>query len=713
MQLFSTILKAGLFLTLMLTPHLLRAQSASNVINDQIQWLNPLPQGLDINRIRPFGTHSLLAVGKAGTMIRSNDNGQTWAYLKFPVYADFQSMHFLDSNRVYVVGSGPYGATYVYYSDDGAQSFTQRFFDINIAMRDIFFVNDTVGYMCGNIGRVSKTTDGGFSWNTQTTGVAQTYTSISFLNADTGFVGSNGTGLRRTTNGGINWTAVGGYTLTDSYRVGFVNDTIGYVTTYGNRISRTINGGLNWVTVHNPGLSDFNYDFYMVNKDTGIAVSGSYVYRTTNGTNWTGPFLLTGNLRSCAITKSGTAVITGAYGQLRFDSSMPYSTFVNYDNEATGDVYTRIDFFNPTTGFVCTDYGITYKTTNGGLSWTAYRDTILFADSFTDMAVLGSSKIALTNFTGSVFVSSNNGSNFTESNVNGIDPMYAIDFPSANIGFAVGANGKVVKTINGGTTWTNQSNFPSASTNLPLKDVHFLTTATGYIGGNGATVYKTTNGGASWTSTFVSGLWEIQQIYFLNADTGWAIDNNGVVAKTTDGNITWNITDTIGLNIQVSDLKFYDANFGIACGASNLQSSANYSITRDGGLSWTNYAFYVNIGLKGIYMADTSRIFFTGSNSSIIVTGDSLVVTSLQSEESSHVSGLKIYPNPSDSYIIVEGMPEGTDEIFISDIEGKMILRKKVTTGTPIDIKSLSTGMYLLHTRNKKHEFCAIRFQKQ
>ncbi|MEY4110639.1 MAG: hypothetical protein RLZZ46_994, partial [Bacteroidota bacterium] len=213
---------------LMSTMIQVNAQNPGNVINENITWLNPLPQGLDINRVRPFGTHSLLAVGKAGTMIRSTDNGQNWTYMKFPIYSDFYSIHFLDSNRVYVVGAGASGATYVYYSDDGANSFSQRYFDPNISMRDIFFVNDSLGFMCGAVGRVAKTTDGGFSWNTQLTGVAQVYTSISFLNADTGFVGSSGTGLRKTYDGGQSWTAVTGYFLTDSYRVGFVNDTLGY-----------------------------------------------------------------------------------------------------------------------------------------------------------------------------------------------------------------------------------------------------------------------------------------------------------------------------------------------------------------------------------------------------------------------------------------------------------------------------------------------------
>ncbi len=695
---------------LMSTMIQVNAQNPGNVINENITWLNPLPQGLDINRVRPFGTHSLLAVGKAGTMIRSTDNGQNWTYMKFPIYSDFYSIHFLDSNRVYVVGAGASGATYVYYSDDGANSFSQRYFDANISMRDIFFVNDSLGFMCGAVGRVAKTTDGGFSWNTQLTGVAQVYTSISFLNADTGFVGSSGTGLRRTYDGGQSWTAVTGYFLTDSYRVGFVNDTLGYVTTYGNRISRTTNGGVNWTTVFNPGLSDFNYDFYMLNKDTGIAVSGSYVYRTTNGINWSGPFLLTGNIRTCAITKSGTAVVSGFYGQIRYDASMPYSNFVNYDNQATGDLYNRIEFFNSSIGFICTDYGYIYKTTNAGQTWTAYRDTNLFADSFMDIAVIGSNKIAVTNFDGDVLVSSNNGQTFSVFNVNGQDPMYAIDFPSASVGYAVGANGKVVKTVNGGSSWTNLS-FPSTS--LPLKDVEFIDPTTGYIGGNGGYVYKTTNGGVSWSDVFVSGLWEIQQIYFVSQDTGWAIDNYGVVAKTIDGSATWTITDTIGLNLQTADLKFFDANFGIACGRSNLQSGANYSLTRDGGETWTDYAFYINTGLKGVYIADTTRVFFSGENSAIIFTGDSLLVTTMAEKNLTGETTFNIFPNPVQDVLYMPFTEMKNRDIIISDMEGKALIERMDFHETSLNVSSLAAGVYLLHFQNQYNQFEVRKFIKK
>jgi photosystem II stability/assembly factor-like uncharacterized protein len=294
--------------------------------------------------------------------------------------------------------------------------------------------------------------------------------------------------------------------------------------------------------------------------------------------------------------------------------------------------------------------------------------------------------------------------------------MYAIDFPSANIGFAVGDNGKVMKTINGGSTWLNQNNFPSASTVLPLRDVSFPTNATGYIGGNGSSIFKTTDGGATWTTTDINGLWQIQQIFFYDVNTGWAIDNNGYVAKTTNGGANWTITDTIGLNLQTNDLKFFDANFGIASGASNAQSSVNYSLTRDGGQTWTNYVFYVNQSLKGVHMVDTSRIFFVGGNSSIIVTGDSLLVTSQEARQNTGEVSWKLFPNPAQDKLMVSGLHAGNKEWFITDLQGNIVL-KQIPAGNgivqEINLERLSAGVYIIHACDENGIYSAQKFVRK
>ena len=59
----------------------------------------------------------------------------------------------------------------------------------------------------------------------------------------------------------------------------------------------------------------------------------------------------------------------------------------------------------------------------------------------------------------------------------------------------VGDNGTILRTTNGGTTWTSQT---SGTTNC-LNGVSFTDANTGTAVGMMAQSYRTTNGGTTWT----------------------------------------------------------------------------------------------------------------------------------------------------------------------------------------------------------------------
>jgi hypothetical protein len=69
--------------------------------------------------------------------------------------------------------------------------------------------------------------------------------------------------------------------------------------------------------------------------------------------------------------------------------------------------------------------------------------------------------------------------------------LYSVFFPNANNGYAVGGNGTILMTKNGGTDWTAQ---PSGTIGY-LIGVCFTDVNTGYVSGQGGTILKTINGG--------------------------------------------------------------------------------------------------------------------------------------------------------------------------------------------------------------------------
>ena len=69
-------------------------------------------------------------------------------------------------------------------------------------LRAVHFVNATTGTAVGDLGTILRTTDGGSSWVSQTSGTTRALGGVSFTDATTGtVVGGLGTILRTTTGG--------------------------------------------------------------------------------------------------------------------------------------------------------------------------------------------------------------------------------------------------------------------------------------------------------------------------------------------------------------------------------------------------------------------------------------------------------------------------------------------------------------------------------
>jgi photosystem II stability/assembly factor-like uncharacterized protein len=111
----------------------------------------------------------------------------------------------------------------------------------------------------------------------------------------------------------------------------------------------------------------------------------------------------------------------------------------------------------------------------------------------------------------------------------GID---AIHFPDAFTGYAVGQGSGVLKTGDGGSTWS-MLDLPAA----PLRDVHFLDPLTGYVVGDYG-IFKTVDGGATWANVRPG---QFRSVHFTSYDTGYAAGTspNTGVWRSIDAGATW------------------------------------------------------------------------------------------------------------------------------------------------------------------------------
>lgn len=174
---------------------------------------------MDICFIGEFGW----AVGAMGTILRTEDGGETWAGVEIPTDYDFYRVDFVDRLRGWAVGGririaetneamrhdrrGGFGT--VWATEDGGKTWHCQYGERGRLLFGLDFLNRETGYACGERGILLKTEDGGRHWRElKTTGTMNWLYGISFIDPENGFaVGMRETVLR-TSDGGVSWTAL-------------------------------------------------------------------------------------------------------------------------------------------------------------------------------------------------------------------------------------------------------------------------------------------------------------------------------------------------------------------------------------------------------------------------------------------------------------------------------------------------------------------------
>ena len=291
------------------------------------------------------------------------------------------------------------------------------------------FVSESTGWVVGE-NFVYKTTDGGNSWETQdpASGCEALYAidSLTAIYAD-----YTGYGIRRTTDGGTSWY----YADTTDYfyyDFKFVNKLLGFAAcgsvsnSDSGVVRRTVDGGQTWNTISSVFLANNAFDFEgisFIDSLRGWAVSyKGWVFKTTDGGfNW---------------TFQDSIVILPAFSTPCRD----------------------IQFTSPDSGWIVGGIAantVIARTIDGGQSWQTEN-----LDSFTTCSIreikMLNSKLGW--FAGAfnrgtmLGKTTNGGQIWTNQLNSSISPLgfLSISMVNENVGYAVGPNGQIYQTINGG-----------------------------------------------------------------------------------------------------------------------------------------------------------------------------------------------------------------------------------------------------------------------
>jgi len=210
------------------------------------------------------------------------------------------------------------------------------------------------------------------------------------------------------------------------------------------------------------------------------------------------------------------------------------------------------------------------------------------------------------------------------------DNLESITFSSPSHGFVTGGTqtgGNVpilLYTTDGGNTWSHDTIVPMSG---DFSAVQFADTDTGYTTGANLQQYgmKTVNGGATWTN-LPPAADDYSTICFITGSKGFLAPDNGGMLVSTNGGNTWVpiLPATIGF---LSDIHFTTPTTGIAVGGTTAGTDPLILKTANAGASWTVISGFTNGGLDHISFPDPLHGFAIGFETSdlplLIATTDS------------------------------------------------------------------------------------------
>jgi len=511
-------------------------------------------------------------VGVSGWTGRTTDGGQNWVEQQIPSQPSLHDVHFSDTLFGWACG----WPRAIVHTTDGGVSWVLQRSEPSGQLHALTFLDRQRGFSVGDTGTLLKTTDGGASWTSVPTGVETELTAITFGDSLRGWViGAEGGVILATSDGGSTWRLIqrgpaGRGREERIQAISFRDDTTGWAASWEGNIWHTHDGGKIWSKQYSVNPKKL-LSLAMADANTGWAVgdSGMILKTQDGGANWVSQRRGYYSQLSNVFASDAQHAWACGYWQPYFKTSNGGASWDSLWLDFPSSAIKGLASVDTLYGWALLEDGSIWATSNSGRSWGPRRSRggfpgwqhLSFVDSVWGWAVPQTGIVRSTDG-GWIWQTQNNTNALKD--ISGVTRMKA---------WAVGDNGVILATTDGGTNWVSQT----APISPNLLAVTFADTLRGIAGGSGDLILVTQNGGALWDTVRVSN-GGTKDVFVIDTLYGWLAGSDGNARRTTDGGRTW---QTLLTKTNLAAVHFANRNFGWV-------AQQNYNIwrTTDGGTTW-------------------------------------------------------------------------------------------------------------------------------
>ena len=652
------------------------------------KFANPSPIGYSWTDMSFIDNSIGLAVGTNGGIARTTDSGRNWV-----------------------------GIPFKFVTNTGAVQLA--------SFNDVQFVTPSVAYAVGLSGLMVKSVDGGFNWSpviTPLTPLAKSINALHFLNKDTGYIGgaalttSNTTNVNDapkvyiTKNGGVTWDSLAtpfrpqqnnvtlsGFNNAEIHRIHFVNDSVGYVSgSCGNAVANF--SAILWKIEKNVVK-----DYSIHRSKFGIsATTGSYTPATQTFKGLVGindSLVLISSLNNNVVirvktgkndsTASAAPAVFGAYERGTYEILIWLnSTATPFPANLAGIVAGQMQQLKKGVGgkIFLTSGGMILNSADNGTTWSFTRPhpaTVPYPHwTFNAIDITPNGRIVIGTVNGLTYDSLPGAASWQTVYRNVRPLFYAfndIDWADHCNGVAVGSNGTIVKTSDGGKTWINNSHPVLEASQIGLINVAYHNVNSMFFT-TFNTIYKSADQGTNINAIFAdpnpnSGGFNSftmvgQNIAFAVAYRFSPEVQRTMIFRSLNANATVPTWDTVktfptgNLAPQPRNIKFANQDTGyVSCNRGKVYR------TVDGGITWkdvspdttapgnatTTYTALSVINGKTLFVGGSSRKLFRSTDAGVTWTDLSLVVPATPSPVTNFTSITNIVMNDASNGYLHSG----------------------------------------------------------
>jgi photosystem II stability/assembly factor-like uncharacterized protein len=397
-------------------------------------------------------------------------------------------------------------------------------------------------------------------------------------------------------------------------KVVFVDHQRGFILNINGDLEVTTDQGASWgITDHFPYATSFD-----VHANTGVIASytGVLYLSQDNGNSW--QFLQPDTIDQFAfvnVLSRDSFFVSTASGTIYATEDMGH----HWAEYHCGAPIECLSWVNSMIGFVGSTTGAILKTVDGGKTWKVLNSVNYSPGNITAID-FPNADTGYACRSDSVLITYDGGNTWQEHGPRlGYTP-YAIDFVNSTTGIMAGESGTLLRSNDGGVTWTFTGVSSNAIYARDLTSLTFVSVDTGFAIGQLGQIWKTVDTGNTWTS-YSPSYANMYEACFPSPAVGYAVSRNNIF-KTLDGGKTWNqlglaVGTNYADNTTFSYVHFSTPDSGYAISTGNV---AVYK-TGDGGLTWTK------IVPTGYSYEAATGIWYGGRDTAVLCMGTAIVQT--------------------------------------------------------------------------------------